>query len=318
MLNFLLAIIYKYNNYKHGEYPLSILYYHHVFAKKNPYHLDDLDAQQFDQQISFLSKHFNILPLNQAIDLLKKKQLPPKALVISFDDGYQDNYTIAAPILEKNKCPASFFIATEGVENGYLWNDVIEQCLKHTTVKEITKSIIGKQLSIVTESEKIAAFQRLVSSLKFINNEERSNKILLLSKELNVSCYTQTMMSKEQLLDLHHRGFDIGAHTHSHTIVSTETDADSQTELLINKQMLEKIIGEPISFLAFPNGLYGRDFKQIHCEMAQKLGFKAAFSTNDGGAFSSTNLQQIPRFMPYRKQLPLFALSIAKISGEHV
>jgi hypothetical protein len=52
--------------------------------------------------------------------------------------------------------------------------------------------------------------------------------------------------------------------------------------------------------------------------MANTLKFKAAFSTNDGGSLSTTDLHQIPRFMPYRKQLPLFVLSIAKIAGEHV
>ena len=318
MLKFLLTILYKYNKFKHGEYPLSILYYHHVFAKKSPYHLDDLDAQQFDQQISFLTKHFNILPLEQAIYLLKQKKLPPKALVISFDDGYQDNYTIAASILEKHKCPATFFIATEGVEKGYLWNDVIEQSLKKTNIKSISKDIIGKSISLITEADKISAFHQLVNSFKFTCNEERSNKVLKLTKELNVNTFTQSIMNAKQILDLHLRGFTIGAHTHSHTIMCTETDQNSQRELFTNKQMLEKIIAEPVTFLAFPNGLYGRDFKKAHCDMANTLGFKAAFSTNDGGVLSSTNLHQIPRFMPYRKQLHLFALSIAKIAGEHV
>ena len=78
------------------------------------------------------------------------------------------------------------------------------------------------------------------------------------------------------------------------------------------------MISTSVDFLAYPNGLFGRDFTQVHAEMAKKLDFKASFSTNDGGSVSTTNLHQIPRFMPYRKKLPLFALSIAKIAGEHV
>jgi len=310
--------MYKYNKLKLGEYPLSILYYHHVFATKTPYHLDDLDAQAFGQQIEFLSKHFNILSLEQAIQLLIKKKLPPKSLVITFDDGYLDNYTTAAPILEKHNCPATFFVATQGVEKGYLWNDVIEQSIQNTKVTTISKDIIGKAIYITSNNEKISAFHQLVSSLKFVSNEQRSNKIRQLSQELKVSEYTQTMMNEEQILDLKNRGFTIGAHTHSHSILSTETDTNSQYELLTNKESLERIVGEPITFLAFPNGLYGRDFKQAHCDMSQSLSLTSAISTNDGGALSTSNLHQIPRFMPYRKQLPLFALSIAKIAGEHV
>jgi len=318
MFNFLLSLIYKYHKLKFDEYPLSILYYHHVFPDKNPYHPEDLTSRQFDQQIRFLAKNFNILSLKQAISLLKKKALPAKALVITFDDGYQDNYTIAAPILEKHHCAATFFIATQGVSKGYLWNDVIEQTLRTTTVKGISKNIIGKVINITTEHEKIAAFEQLMMKLKFLNHKNRTEKIAQLSQELNVKDIKQSMMSAKQIADLHQRGFSIGAHTHSHTILSTESNEDSYRELTTNKNNLEEIIGNPIEFLAFPNGLYKRDFNQTHCDLAHQLGFKAAFSTNDGGILNRTKMYAMPRFMPYRKQLNLFALSIAKIAGEHV
>ncbi len=317
MLNFILTLIYKYNKIKRGEYPLSILYYHHVFSTKNTYHPDDLCAKEFELQINFLKKHFNILPIEQAISLLQKKQLPPKALVISFDDGYQDNYTIAAPILEKNNCPAIFFIATQGVENGYLWNDIIEQAIKKTTVKKISNEIIGTSFVIETQKEKTNAFHELVSHLKFKNTQERSKQIKLLCEELNTNNFSQTMMNNEQIASLHSKGFAIGAHTHSHTILTTETIETCSDELSVNKACLEKITQEPVNFLAYPNGLYTRDFTQEHCNLSIKLNFKAAFSTNDGGAIHTINKHSIPRFMPYRKQLSLFALSIAKIAGEH-
>jgi len=318
MLNFLLSLIYKYNKFKCGEYPLSILYYHHVFNEKNLFHPDDLTAKEFECQISYLKQYFNILSLEQAIKLLKKKELPAKALVITFDDGYKDNYTIAAPILEKHNCTATFFIATEGVEKGHLWNDIVEQAITKTKIQTISKDIIGNTISLHTESNKIKAFNQLVGTLKFYNSDERNTKVQNLTQELQVDTLSQTMMNKEQIQSLHEKGFTIGAHTHSHTILSTETNEACYKELSINKSCLEKMILTPVDFLAYPNGLYGRDFKQTHCSMAKTIGFKAAFSTNDGGSVNSTNLHQIPRFMPYRKQLPLFALSIAKIAGEHV
>ena len=318
MLNFLLSIIYKWTKFKRGEYPLSILYYHHVFADNEPYHPDDINAQDFERQIDYLQKHFNIFPLKIAIDLLRQKQLPPKALVISFDDGYQDNYTIAAPILEKLNCPAIFFIATEGVEKGYLWNDEIEQAIKNTTKETVSNKINGYSLSLKTQSEKTIAFHSLVNSLKFQSNKQRSIKITCLLEELNVSTFTKTMMTTKQLSDLYSRGFDLGAHTHSHTILATETNENVQQELLKNKNILENITNQSVDFLAYPNGLEGRDFSGTHCNIAQNIGFKAAFSTNDGSSINSTNMYKIPRFMPYRKQLPLFTLSIAKIAGEHV
>jgi len=318
MLKLLLSLIYKYNKFKYGEYPLSILYYHHVFNERNLFHPDDLTAQEFECQISYLKQHFNILSLDQAIALLKQKNLPAKALVITFDDGYIDNYTIAAPILEKHNCTATFFIATDGVEKGYLWNDIVEHAIRNTDKRTISKNIIGSTIILHTEDDKIRAFNQLVGSLKFNSSEERNLKVHNLTQELQIDSTAQTMMNKEQIQSLHEKGFTIGAHTHSHTILSTESNEKCYEELSINKACIEKVIQTPVDFLAYPNGLYERDFKQAHCSMANTLGFKAAFSTNDGGSVSTTNLTQIPRFMPYRKQLPLFALSIAKIAGEHV
>jgi peptidoglycan/xylan/chitin deacetylase (PgdA/CDA1 family) len=318
MLNLLLSILYWRSRIKHKENPLAILYYHHVFEHKNDFHPDDINAVDFDKQIAFLKKHFNIITLAQAIELLKTKRLPAKALVITFDDGYQDNFTVAAPILKKHNCPATFFISTRGVEDGYLWNDKVEQLIKNTQQTTISKSIIGEEITINNKAEKVAAFQKLLSKLKFLSHQHRTIQINKLAEELGTINIERTMMTAEQVKLLHQDGFTIGAHTHNHTILATETIENCQQELLTNKHILETIINDKINFLAFPNGLFERDFTSEHCKLVNKMDFEAGFSTNDGGAFSSTHSFTIPRFMPYRKQLPLFALSIAKIAGEHV
>jgi peptidoglycan/xylan/chitin deacetylase (PgdA/CDA1 family) len=318
MLDLLLSIIYWRSRIKLKEYPLAIIYFHHVFEQKNEYHPDDITAIEFDKKIKHLKKHFNVLTLPQAMKLLKAKRLPPKALVITFDDGYQDNFTVAAPILKKHNCPATFFISTSGVEEGCLWNDKVEQLLNSTTMTSISKDIIGESITIKNKNDKIRAFQQLLSKLKFLSHEKRNLQLQKLANELGNVEFTRTMMTTKQITKLHQDGFTIGAHTHNHTILTTETIDDCQQELLNNKKSLEALINDKIKFIAFPNGLFERDFNVKHCEIARKMDFSAGFSTNDGGAISSSNSYTTPRFMPYRKQLPLFALSIAKIAGEHV
>jgi peptidoglycan/xylan/chitin deacetylase (PgdA/CDA1 family) len=318
MLDLFLSIIYWRSRLKFKENPLAIIYFHHVFENKNEYHPDDIIAVEFDKKVKFLKKHFNILSLTEAITLLKTKRLPPKALVITFDDGYQDNFTVAALILKKHNCPATFFISTSGVEEGYLWNDKVEQLLDNTKMNAISANIIGEGIAIKSKTEKTLAFQLLLSKLKFLSHEKRTQQLKKLTDELgDIEC-KRTMMTTDQIKKLHQDGFTIGAHTHSHTILTTENINNCQQELLNNKNKLEAIINDRIKFIAFPNGLFERDFTFEHCDIAKDMEFEAGFSTNDGGATSSSNSYTIPRFMPYRKQLPLFALSIAKIAGEHV
>ncbi|GAA6204825.1 polysaccharide deacetylase family protein [Thalassotalea sp. SU-HH00458] len=318
MLNFLLSIIYWRTRIKLKENPLAILYFHHVFEHNNEYHPDDIIADEFDRKIKFLNKHFNILTMSEAMEKLEAKQLPPKALVITFDDGYQDNFTIAAPILKKHNCPSTFFISTSGVDKGYLWNDEVEQLISNTSVKKISAKIIGEQILIENQDDKINAFQQLLSKLKFLSHNERTIQIKRLKDELGDVEFQRTMMTHEQIKQLHQDGFTIGAHTHSHTILTTETIDICREELLKNKNSLEATINDSIKYIAFPNGLFERDYQQKHYGIAKEMNFQAGFSTNDGGAISLTNTYTIPRFMPYRKQLSLFALSIAKIAGEHV
>ena len=70
-----------------------------------------LDCVLFRQQIEFLKNNFNIVTMEQVIDVVEgKSELPEKALLLTFDDGYVDNYTYAFPVLEEYRVQGSFFI----------------------------------------------------------------------------------------------------------------------------------------------------------------------------------------------------------------
>ena len=70
-------------------------------------------------------RHFNVIPLIQAVERLQSGVLPARALAITFDDGYANNEQIAAPILKKLGLPATFFIATAYLDGGRMFNDSI-------------------------------------------------------------------------------------------------------------------------------------------------------------------------------------------------
>ena len=70
-----------------------------------------LDTNLFRQQIEYMKNNFNIVTMEQVIDAVEgKSELSEKALLLTFDDGYIDNYTFAFPILEEFGIQGSFFI----------------------------------------------------------------------------------------------------------------------------------------------------------------------------------------------------------------
>lgn len=109
-------------------YMTPILMYHHVDERWQEWKLS-VSPDSFERQMEFLKAHrYNVLSLGDYIDLLKnKKPIPKKSVVITFDDGYDNNFTEAFPILKKMQFPATIFIQVDGVgRKGYMtWDDIL-------------------------------------------------------------------------------------------------------------------------------------------------------------------------------------------------
>lgn len=92
---------------------LYISMYHYTRdLKKSRYpRINGLDISMFRQQIEFMSRNFNIVTMEQVIEASKGMiQLPENAMLLTFDDGYSDNYCYVLPILEEYGLQGSFFI----------------------------------------------------------------------------------------------------------------------------------------------------------------------------------------------------------------
>ena len=91
---------------------LSILIYHRVLARDDPFAPWGIGAEGFTAQMAALRNHFNVIPLSEAIARLRSGSLPPRAAAVTFDDGYRDNLTVALPILRRYGIPATVFVAS--------------------------------------------------------------------------------------------------------------------------------------------------------------------------------------------------------------
>lgn len=95
-----------------------ILMYHSISDSKNFF---SVAPKEFERQIEWLiEKKYNIVSLEKLLEFLKNKSIPPRTVVITFDDGYQDNYLTAYPLLKKFKIPATIFISTDMVSTSVM------------------------------------------------------------------------------------------------------------------------------------------------------------------------------------------------------
>ena len=109
---------------------LSVLIFHRVLEAPDPLFPSLPDAQRFEGLLRVLAADFKVLPLSDAIHAMSSGTLPRNSLAITFDDGYADNATIAAPILHRLGLTATFFVASGFIDGGRMWNDTVAESIR--------------------------------------------------------------------------------------------------------------------------------------------------------------------------------------------
>ena len=93
--------------------------------------------------MALLAAHFTVLPLSEAVERLARGALPARAVCVTFDDGYADNYAVAAPILPGMGSAATFFVAARYLDGGRMWNDTIIEAVRRATGPTLELSGLG-------------------------------------------------------------------------------------------------------------------------------------------------------------------------------
>lgn len=283
---------------------LSILMYHRVLPQPDPLFPSEVDAARFGAQMALLARSFNVLPLAEAAGRLREGRLPPRALAITFDDGYADNHDIALPILRKHGLSACFFVATSFLDGGRMWNDTVIECVRLSRRDAVDLAPFGLgRFPLGSPAQRRAAIDALLGVIKYQTVEQRVGSI----EQLRALCDPaelpdDLMMRSDQVRGLHAQGMEIGAHTVRHPILCT-LDADSaRREMLDSRRQLENLVDASVTLFAYPNGRPDQDYVAAHVAIARDLGFEAAVTTAVGVSTSGADLHQLPRFTPWDRQ----------------
>lgn len=290
---------------------LSILIFHRVYSNHDPLFPEGPDRQRFDSILRWLKRSFNVVPLSRGIEGLTNGSLPSRAISITFDDGYADNYTLAMPALVNHGLSATFFISTGFLNGGRMWNDTVVESLRNVQTEHIDLSSVGLGCFPVRNAkEKREAINVVLPKLKYLDNEERSSRVDRVANICGASLPDDLMMSFDQVRQMHTSGMEIGAHTINHPILARTTAEVAMCEIVDGKRALEEIVGNPARFFAYPNGQPGRDYTDAHVDMVQEAGFLAAMTTAAGAARWGADNFQLPRFTPWNRTEAGFSLRL--------
>lgn len=286
---------------------LSIFYFHRVLAHADPLLPEEPDARTFDRILGWIGSQFRVLDPLEACDRLFDNTLPSRPAVVTFDDGYRDNYTVALPILQRQGMQAVFFVSTGFLGGGAMFNDrVIEAVRRSTNPVKIPGR--NEALPVRSDEERQVAIARILAEIKHLPPDERLERVVELERTAAARRVWDIMMRPEEVAALHRAGMRVGGHTRSHPILLALNDADARTEIEGGLDDLSSIAGERPQIFAYPNGKPGRDFDRRHVAMVEQAGCRYAFTTQPGTASRRSERLELPRFTPWDRTEARFAL----------
>ena len=305
------------------KYPqkVQILGYHRVNDGADPF-FPPISTKVFTRHMDYLASTHNILPLEEAVERMNEDDVPANAVVVTFDDGYRDNYLNAFPILQKLSIPATIFIATDALDSRrVLWHDRVFSAFRETRVpflKDFPDS--SREYCLKTIEEKLFAQREILKFLRSLDKSERLLWIARLTDELEVTDRRDAlnlMMTWDDAKVMCKNGISFGSHTITHPVLSTLSGDEAALEIYESKRTIEQKLGITVKTFAYPGGKK-EDFSVSTKGILKEAGYTCAVSAIFGINGPGQDLFELRRGTPWEEFLPVFATKLEWYSfGSH-
>jgi peptidoglycan/xylan/chitin deacetylase (PgdA/CDA1 family) len=263
--------------------------------------------------MAHLARTYRVLPLGVLAEGARRGVLPRNAVALTFDDGYRDNLTHAAPILARHGLPATVFLATGFVGSGSApWVDRLAGALKHTREAALAAPW-GETARLTSAADRLQVLDRALGYLKGLPDDDLRRTLDGLFGALgapDAASFKDLMLSWDDVHALIGLGFSVGAHTVSHPILSRVSLERARREILGSRAMIETACGRPPLAFAYPNGGADDYTEAVTC-LVREAGFTCAVTTRFGVNTRHTSPWELRRGGPWEHHLPTFALKLA-------
>lgn len=292
---------------------IRILAYHRVLTRQrvdgncgSPFPFDDgvisATTESFRSQMDYVKRNFDVVSFRDLYAVeVNGGALPRRPMIVTFDDGYRDNYTDAFPVLKELGIPATVFVATRHVGSRSLfWWDVVAYCLKATQRREIRLGeISGDAVPLDTQDRRRAAIEQVLTWMKTVPEEIKTGFAQRLPGALGVALEPDVAdgmhLSWDEIREMAHWGIEFGSHTVTHPVLSNVDDRQLDREIRDSKAALERELHTEVLVFSYPVGGLGRFDSRAMAAVA-RAGYRYAVSYVEGVAnFADGNRYALPR-----------------------
>lgn len=251
-----------------------ILVYHGVVDK--PQHnisVGPIDTVQFEKQLQYLRTNFDLVSQDEIFAMYRSNHIPKRnTIAITFDDGYENNYTTALPILEKYKVPATMYIISQCIDDDLklTWYDYIDLIKSELDLNKISSLNPSKSATL-----RVSTINDLKKLIKGLTINERESLFAEINSQINLSQILNRygrehwkLMNRNQVKAISKTGLiEIGAHTHNHPNLGLIPIENATKEMKESKNKIEDLIQQEVRSIAFPDGSYTQAVKESALEI---------------------------------------------------
>jgi peptidoglycan/xylan/chitin deacetylase (PgdA/CDA1 family) len=241
----------------------------------------------FERHMKTLAQRFSPVTMQDVAEFVSSgRHLPPRAVAVTFDDGFADNYEVALPILKRYSVPATFYIMVDAVENGRLpWYCRLRYAVNTTKKREWFDAQRNQAYSLATPQERKVAMITTWEVGARLTGTALQDFVRWVEQSLEVEPVQAPhgfMMTWDQVRSLKNAGHTVGGHTVSHPNLAQVSKSEARFEIMECKKKLEKEIGEPINHFSYPHPALNPQWSQQTLAITKEAGFKSAALTTCG------------------------------------
>ncbi|MET0067929.1 MAG: polysaccharide deacetylase family protein [Candidatus Thiodiazotropha sp.] len=256
------------------------------------------EAGLFSRHLVWLKEEFRVLSVNELAELFREqREIPSGSCLLTFDDGWRDNFEHAKPALEAQAVPATIFLPYHYIENDIVfWQEELLarlEALVHSDA-QADRTYLHEITGIEGDADK-AQLRAFISGLKQLSYEEIDG---LLDNLRQRQAGSHVDLSNDRYLDwtqvhaMSQSVINFGSHALSHRILTQIDPGEAASEIQDSKRLLDEHIEGGVQSIAYPNGNSSREVERL----TEQAGFKLGFVTRRGYVSKQSNPLSLPRF----------------------
>lgn len=249
--------------------------------------LIEATPEEFDEQMALLRKRYALVELPEFQDLVEKpSRLRGARVLVTFDDGYRDNYEVALPILKSHGVRASFFLATGFVGTPRIpWWDQVAHMLRNARQPRLR---VGYPERLEWDLSLTPVQAVIRQMLKVYKRPETRNPERFLS-QVEEACQVSRLreaspplfMTWAQARELVDAGMSVGSHTHNHELLARQSREEQIAECRVSRDLIRERLAVDTDAFAYPVGSPD-SYSEVTRECLRETGYRTGFSYQGG------------------------------------